>query len=544
MAEDLSKKFYVWNYDEWRANLLKCKKFSNSELEIKVIRNGIILPARNIPNTEKYKGGVCDDEFNFVAGFTRRDPREETMGGGFASVESSYTVAPEEIIQLKEDVIFGGSLIGHFGHFILECWSRLWYVIQHPELQLKILFITTTHGGYHKWFDDFFQLMGIAQNRIIYVDKPVQCHSVIVPEQSQYNAWNFVKYTKEFFIPYQKIKSRIKPAEIKKIYLTRKNVIVGKYRRICFNEEYFENFFSEHGFKVIAPEKLSIEEQISLVMGADEIAATVGTLTHWAIFCKPTVKFIMLTRDSSSASAIQLFINEAFDIKNYYIVEAWKNFLYVQSHVDGIFFLGSNKYWKIFVKNYFNVQIEVDDDYFYVYEALEKYVDLWYQKYGDSKQVMIDSLKGMLNRIVELESQVTYKRSFLSYQTHAHRIGWSDWISENHIGNPLDQKCDIQAIKINFSEPFHNVYYSVYYNEEEGWSEEVSNGEQAGTTGKSKAIFGIKIRLDAEGTKKFDIFYRAHKFDGEWTAWAKNGAELLSDGQKLNAIQIGLKNKT
>ncbi len=66
----------------------------------------------------------------------------------------------------------------------------------------------------------------------------------------------------------------------------------------------------------------------------------------------------------------------------------------------------------------------------------------------------------------------------------------------------------------------------------------------AGTVGVRKPIYGMKIRLDEAGIEKFDILYRMHKFDGEWTAWAKNGEELLSQGVKLNAIQINLAPKT
>ena len=129
----------------------------------------------------------------------------------------------------------------------------------------------------------------------------------------------------------------------------------------------------------------------------------------------------------------------------------------------------------------------------------------------------------------------------LTYQTHVHKKGWGDWKNENQISNDLDQQLQIEAIKINF--PDHKVYYSVYYNAEEGWSAEVSNGEQAGTTGKSKPIYGVRIRFDEAGTKKSDILYRVHKFDGNWTDRAKNGEAIYSHGQKFNAIQIKLETK-
>ena len=80
----------------------------------------------------------------------------------------------------------------------------------------------------------------------------------------------------------------------------------------------------------------------------------------------------------------------------------------------------------------------------------------------------------------------------------------------------------------------------MYYNAEEGWSQEVEAPNMAGTTGQAKAIFGLRIRLDEAGTKEFDILYRIHKFDGTWTPWAKNGETLYSYGQKLNAIQVKL----
>ena len=276
-------------------------------------------------------------------------------------------------------------------------------------------------------------------------------------------------------------------------------------------------------------------------MGADEIAATLGTLTHRAIFCKPNTKLIMLDRTDSYVSLLQCLINEVSGVE-YYIVDASKNFMYANRHI-GVCMLGSNKYWKAFVADYFGEQIDEDDDAPYFNDALENYVNFWCKKYADTDKVA-SSLKDMCNRIVALEKELHMKRPLLIYQTHVDRFGWSARISENQISNPVNQRRDIQAIKINFSQPFRDVYYAVYFNDREGWSQEVCNGAQAGTTGKSKSITGIKIRLDDSGANEFDILYRVHTFDGEWTPWARNGTEILSQGVKLNAVQISLKAKS
>ena len=528
----MTKRLYVENVEDWEKHLFKERVF-DAKLEVDVIERGVVLPSR-VVGFGIYTGGVCDENLNFVAGYWRK------KGGGskrtFNCLEESYDVDRKDIVQIDEDVIFGGLLAEHFGHFLTECLCRLWYVLQNPESNSKIIFVTTLKNGKHRSFtDDFLKLMGIDAERIIYVDKPMQFRSITVPEQAQYD---FNCLTKEFLYPYLVMQSRVKPGNLKKIYLTRTGFEFRKHGNVhCFNEKYFEDFFKARGFEIVSPEKLKIEEQISLIMGADEIAANLGTLTHFAIFCKPDAKFIMINRTNKYISATQAAINTTLEL-NYYIVDGSKNFMFAdRSH--GVCLFGSNKYWKAFVADYFGEEINEDDDKEYLEEALDDYIDFWYEKYSNSKEKVLYSLKEMCRRIVEIETPPRkVNRPLLSYQTHAAFKGWNSWSDENSISNDINKKQSLQAVRINF--PLCDVYYSVYWNEEEGWSEEFSKGHTAGTTGKAKPITGIKIRLDEAGAQKFDILYRVHKFDGKWTAWAKNGAEILSQGVKLNAIQIKL----
>lgn len=75
------KRFYVRDMDDWKKTL-SLGKFSDKELDIKVVERGIVLPVRPISSiTPKYEGGVCDSNFNFVAGFNKTDP-ELLSGGG------------------------------------------------------------------------------------------------------------------------------------------------------------------------------------------------------------------------------------------------------------------------------------------------------------------------------------------------------------------------------------------------------------------------------------------------------------------------------
>ena len=83
MTEDKVKRLYVQDVNHWQQRLTK-DRFSNRKLNVKVIERGIILPPRR--KEVGYAGGVCDNDFNFVAGYTRKDPANGTGGVGFTPI--------------------------------------------------------------------------------------------------------------------------------------------------------------------------------------------------------------------------------------------------------------------------------------------------------------------------------------------------------------------------------------------------------------------------------------------------------------------------
>ena len=575
MADDLSRRLYHCNLESW-TKLLTKKYFSDRELGVKVVDNGIILPARA---DQRKKGGVCDSNLKFVAGLLR-----SSSAAGWGNILAAYPVKREEIVQSDEEVIFGGVMMGHFGHFISECLIRLWYVVEHPEDQRRIAFIATARGK-KEFHYALFAIMGggIARDRIIFVEKPTQFKSIIVPDVSNYSHQYF---TKEWLLPYRAVVKNITPGNRKKIYLTRTAFEGDKRPGIhCFGEKYFEDFFVKKGYSIVAPERLSLREQIGLVSGADEIASTLGSLSHFAMFCKPGTKFIMLDRADGGVVGIQCLINEATDI-DWYIVDVSKNYLYCDRYT-GACLLGSTQNWARFVSEHFGEHIEANDDKFFFSESLEKYITFWCKKYAQTARLpsslkslcnrlaaleqqsdttkdsfiqpyekidelvdgwcehradaayLLDVIRRLCKRVAALEGQPCIERPILEYATHVARKGWLPKNVETGISGVIDQGLRVEAIKINFSEPYCDVFYAVYY-PKDGWTKEVSNGAMAGTTGKSKPIFGIKIRLDETGAQKFNILYRIHDFNGNWSAWAKNGEDLISTEFRINAVQIFL----
>ncbi len=447
---------------------------------------------------------------------------------------SAYHVEREEIKILDEDVIFGGVFVGHFGVFMAQCLSRFWYIVQHAESDKRIVILfTPSDRPFHY---EFLRLLDVPKERLCIIDQPTQFRSIIVPEMS---VIALEYYSPECLIPYQYIRKKIVPRDAKKVYLSKTRYDSKKKGGvITFNEMYFEKFFADRGYKVVAPEELTIEEQLSVVTGADEIVCMMSTLSHFAWFCKPNTKFIMLTRTSNTMLVLQCIINEVTAI-DWHIVDVSRNFMN-ENHYGGICLIAPTKYWKQFVQDYFGERI---DDYYgdHWTEIFNGYVERWCQRYSTLGLIktLTNAVIRVYRRLLALENRAVKDRPQLCYETHVAIKGWLPQSDEDYVSGVPERRLDVQAIKIYFNSTYYDVYYAVYY-PTEGWAAEVSTAHMAGTTGKGKPIMGIKLRLDDGGAKYFDVLYRVHKFVGGWSQWAKNGEELISLKSKINAVQIRL----
>jgi len=75
-----------------------------------------------------------------------------------------------------------------------------------------------------------------------------------------------------------------------------------------------------------------------------------------------------------------------------------------------------------------------------------------------------------------------------------------------------------------------------------GWMDWASNDAMSGTSGQSKRLEAIQIRLTGAAADAYDIYYCVHAQNTGWLDWAKNGqsAGTAGFGYRLEAIQIVL----
>lgn len=338
-----------FNMKKETEDILSTNFLKNQSCDTEIVNNGYVLPL-TISNNLK-SGGVCDSKFGFIAGFindlnAKNDPN-------WLAYLNSY-VPKSEPIKRNEVVIFGGILMDEFGHVLRDSYTRLWYIIQNSQINHKVVFLNMLGQNGLK-FEQLLGAIGLKKERYEVITQPTQFNKIIVPEQSLI-IMNY--YKKECLIPFDTIISKIKPANFKKIYLSR-----SKYNRtVSFSEEYFENFYKKRGFEIIYPETLPFFEQVSIINGADEIVCTAGTLVHMTFFCKSNVKVTILGRTYNSfehkAFRSWLFSLQIRKIEAYF-VDVSNNFLPAEFS-NSIFFYGPTKYWIDYL-NTNNIPYEPDE---------------------------------------------------------------------------------------------------------------------------------------------------------------------------------------
>lgn len=362
------KRLYVRDFAGWQSACQFPHRLSIRQLEIQEVPEGICLPPDNWnPQTGEFQGGICDREGEFVAGLMRGKPPQ----AGFYGVSSAYPISEEELDYVDKEVIFGGILIGHFGHFILESLGRLWYVLEQADSVKSIVFLTELEVC--SWYWSFFDLLGISRERIILLQRPSRFRSVIVPEEAVHSWYN---YTKEYLVPYQFIVRRAQKQMNnkslgRKIFLSRRGLKNNQTK--CINEEFFVNFFARQGFATVELEKMPLPEQVAIVANAEEIVAVMGSLTHWAMFCRPGTKFTMLTRTSDEVLIPQCLVNVASQV-DWYIVDTAMSFFYANRSV-GVCLIGPTVYWQEYARENYGQWLD-DGSWKQVYhEYLREWTD-------------------------------------------------------------------------------------------------------------------------------------------------------------------------
>lgn len=105
-----------------------------------------------------------------------------------------------------------------------------------------------------------------------------------------------------------------------KIYFTRTSLDSSRE----YGENKIEQLFAKRGFKIISPEKLSIIEQLQILLNCKEFSTTEGSIAHNVLFLRPDTKVVIL-RKANYVNSYQLAVNQIAEVNVTYI-DAHKSF--------------------------------------------------------------------------------------------------------------------------------------------------------------------------------------------------------------------------
>lgn len=133
--------------------------------------------------------------------------------------------------------------------------------------------------------------------------------------------------------------------------------------------------------------------------------------------------------------------------------------------------------------------------------------------------------------------------ALVEYSTHVQEYGWQNFVADGNTAGTSGESKRLEGIKIKLVNPKYagSIQYSTHI-QDYGWQDFVADGNMAGTSGESKRLEAIKIQLTGEMANHYDVYYRVHAQTLGWMDWAKNGACAGTAGYsyRLEAIQIQL----
>lgn len=270
-------------------------------MEVQCVPRGVILPQRQDKKGPRWGlGGVCDEQGKFVA--------LSAYDGGWATHGGSYPWQDEQYLDV--DVVYFGTFFVHWGHFLIDMIGRLWYFAEHKNKKQKLAYIGTEPPIGN--FVEFFSLLGIEPEDILYVTEPTRFRSVIVPE---FCCKSCVWYSDEYRSIFDAMIRRVELEgyvperfkDVKKVYFAR--TAFGKAKGSEFGEDLIVAWMEANGFAVVAPEQLSVRDQIYIWNHAEEIGCLNGSIPMSVAFSQNRdLRLIVLNKTHLEHLNLELFL--------------------------------------------------------------------------------------------------------------------------------------------------------------------------------------------------------------------------------------------
>lgn len=204
---------------------------------------------------------------------------------------------------------FAGPWFSHFGHFLLESFSRLREAKYGEKLLFHAFDLEAVNDKLQIFQISLLEIIGINQSQIkvIRKDPCLLINSHYSTESVQFPL-TIKPETIDFYQSISKLFYREETPN-RRIFFSRNNVSKINSRVSKDLNQKIEELFIKYKFQIIHPELLSISEQISFVSNAKIISGFRGSAMHLAVFARPGTSVLEFgDRELTGMNTMQLEI--------------------------------------------------------------------------------------------------------------------------------------------------------------------------------------------------------------------------------------------
>jgi capsular polysaccharide biosynthesis protein len=270
-----------------------------------------LLPALRLPRVEAtvevfrdilaVPGNYC----LFDASGSRIDRSVSWTDGRRRGPASDRIVVPHDPTVIADPVVFGGLLPkAHFGHVLLEMFTRLWaHDAGYAGADVPIVHFT----HYQRPLEPFERrLLDAAfdppRPSRLAIDRPLILREVIIPSQ----AIILGQPMRPEVLPlYDRIRANLagpSRPDPTPVYLSRSRLSGG--RRLTLGESALENRLRRRGVRVIHPQELALEDQVQIVGSATTVIGLAGSALHLTVL-RDVPDAVTISLDPRTPFAVQ-----------------------------------------------------------------------------------------------------------------------------------------------------------------------------------------------------------------------------------------------
>ncbi|MBR5110814.1 MAG: glycosyltransferase family 61 protein [Clostridia bacterium] len=232
-------------------------------------------------------------------------------GGGIVTAQGEYlsntglhygngvAYAPDKVNESQDKVIYIGMFAGIWGHCLTDNIRRLWFLSSKAYLEdykdYKVVYTPFSSFYFYDSFKQLLSVWGVDPDHFIAVTEPTRYREIIIPDESFYtNEEGFINYTDEYRDMIDQVRA-YGTAHRTDLKQTKYYFSYSKLPRSAGRVR-LERFFSEHGYDIVYPEKLTFFEQLNILINATDFASTVGSCSHNALFLRDETNVLLIPR--------------------------------------------------------------------------------------------------------------------------------------------------------------------------------------------------------------------------------------------------------